>query len=246
MFTGIIEHLGKVLTIERILPLSPKAEPMQNSRSEQKSARHGLSLAIQSPFRSVSIGESVAVDGVCLTIVKKRKKKTGMIFIVEVSEETLKKTTLGRVEVGEEVNLERPLKLNDRLGGHFVQGHVDSVGKILNIVPEGNSKLFSFSYPSFLQPFIVSKGSIAIDGISLTVANLQEDSFSVAVLQYTEQQTCFRNKQAGDAVNLEADILAKIVARQIQTGQQGMNPNDDLYQKKELEWNELMKEEGYL
>lgn len=200
MFTGIIESLGKILKIE-----------------SQRSVHGGKSLffSIQSKFKSLSPGESVAVDGVCLTVLKKKSHQGSLIFSVEVSEETLEKTTLRKMDVGKEVNLERSLKVGSRLGGHFVYGHVDATGEIAGIVPQGNSKIFTFSHPSSLAAWIVTKGSVAIDGISLTVAEVQEGSFSVVALPFTDRMTNLRGKKIKDAINIETDMLAKIMAQQL-------------------------------
>lgn len=208
MFTGIVNSTGKVLKIQSF-------SSSIFSRAKEK-VDNVYSLSIQSDFRSVSVGESISVNGVCLTVVKKKQEKHRLIFTVEISEETLKKTCLSKIQPGDHLNLERALQVNKRISGHFVQGHVDGVGKILSAVPQMNSKWFTFSYPSFLEPFIVRKGSIAVDGISLTIADLQDGSFSVSVLPFTEQNTSLANKKIGDTVNLETDILAKIVVKQLQ------------------------------
>lgn len=225
MFTGIIESTGTI------------------SASSQPSGKEGnAALTIQSDFKSLSMGESVAVEGVCLTVIGKKKRKTGVEFIVDVSEETLKKTTLGKLARGGRVNLERSLRASGRLGGHFVQGHVDATGTILGIEPAGNSKLYTFSHPDFLDALIVPKGSIAVDGISLTVVEAGKNSFSVSVLNHTERCTTLRGKKAGDAVNLEADVLAKVIAKQVRAILQGTDSHPmsgELFQKKEFKWEGL-------
>ena len=200
MFTGIIASTGKIIRIE--------SKPSGEGR--------GLSLSVRSRLKSVHLRESIAVDGICLTVIGKKKNKKGFDFTAEISEETLKKTTLEFLNAGTEVNLEQALKASGRLGGHFVQGHVDAVGRLIGASQEGNSKLFTFSYPPFLGPFIVPKGSIAVNGISLTLVNADAETFSVSILPFTEKNTSLARKRPQDRVNLEADILAKIVAKQVQ------------------------------
>jgi riboflavin synthase len=228
MFTGIIASPGKVLNI--------------SGRSSKEG--EGLLITVRSGFKSIATGESLAVDGVCLTVTGKKKSKGGSDFTAEASEETLKRTTLKFLRPGDAVNLERALKAGGKMGGHFVQGHVDAVGRVLGISPEGTSRLFTFSYPPFLDPFIVPKGSIAVDGISLTVVDSDagSGSFSVSVLPFTEKNTSLARKRPGDRVNLEADILAKIVAKQVQILKRENRGTDELYQKVQVDWSEIMNE----
>ena len=228
MFAGIIGSKGKILKIG-----VSRATGKKNS------------LLVQTPFKSVLKGESVAIDGICLTVTEKRMKKSGAVCAFEFAEETLKKTTAEKMCAGMEVNLERSLRMNDRISGHFVQGHIDGTGQILNIQPQENSKQFSFSYPSFLQSFIVPKGSIAVNGVSLTVVDVSSESFSVTLLPFTEKNTSFHDKKTGDFINLEADILAKTLAKQFQLYLNQQRSLEPLFQKKEVEWNQLMIEEGY-
>jgi len=171
----------------------------------------GRSLDIASPFRNLRKGESVSVEGVCLTVVQCRKRPEGTEFKTVISEETLRKTTLHALSPGSRVNLERPLSVGDRIGGHFVLGHVDGVGRIRSIRPEGASKLYTFSAPRTLAPALLSKGSIAVDGISLTILDPKRERFSASILPFTEKATTLRHKKAGSAVNLETDILVKAV-----------------------------------
>lgn len=185
MFTGIISFTGTVL-------------------------KTGPRLLISTPFKNVKKGGSVAVDGVCLTALKTRPHKGGSDILFELSSETMRKSTAGKLKKGTTVNLELPLRAGDEIGGHFVQGHVDGTGKIVKILPQKNSRLYFFSYPSGLNPCLVPKGSVAVDGISLTITGIRNGEFSVSVLPYTEKSTALRTKRAGDAVNLEADILAKV------------------------------------
>lgn len=187
MFTGIVEEVGRVLQ------------------------RNGSALAIgaSTVLDGLREGDSIAVNGVCLTVV--RLLPGG--FAVDLSPETLRRTNLGRLLVDDPVNLERPLLYGGRVGGHLVQGHVDGVGEVVSIVPEGNSHLFTFSTPPPLMRYIVEKGFIAVDGISLTVVGVQGNQFSVAIIPYTFQHTVMSHRRVGDWVNLEVDILAKYVER---------------------------------
>jgi len=157
------------------------------------------------------IGDSVAINGCCLTVVA----VDGATWSFEAGAETLSKTNLGGLKPGDAVNLERPLGVGGELGGHFVQGHVDGVGRVNAILYDGDWVEMWFRIPAELSRFIVPKGSIAIDGVSLTVVDVEADRFSVALIPHTLQVTTLGNRQPGDAVNIETDILAKYVQRLI-------------------------------
>ncbi len=218
MFTGIIEMVGKI--------------------KKAGSENGGRTFTIESKFKNLKAGESIAVEGCCLTVLK---KSTGT-FAVEAGEETLKKTTLGALKAGDAVNLERAMKMDDRFGGHIVQGHVDGRGQILSIVPQGGSNLWYFSFPGSIEPYIIPKGSVSICGVSLTVVDATENSFSVSLLPYTEKNTTFKNKKKGDAVNLEADLIAKVVGHQAKVYKDSIHKPGDLYQKMEMPWPQILKE----
>ena len=188
MFTGLVTDLG---TIERI-----NAGPVTD-------------LWVGSSFADFQLGESIACDGVCLTVVEFR----GNSFKVQAAPETLRRTTLGKWGVGTRVNLERALRMGDRLGGHWVQGHVDGVAVVLETRPEGGSWVMGFSLPPELAPFFVEKGSVCIDGVSLTLTTVGADRFHVMLIPETQQRTSLGKKQPGQRVNLEADIIGKYVAR---------------------------------
>jgi riboflavin synthase len=190
MFTGLVEALG---TIEA-------AEPQDG----------GLRLWIDAGALEAEplVGDSVAVDGCCLTVVA--RKGAGLAF--DAIPETLRRTTLGRRGVGDAVNLELPLLPTDRLGGHFVQGHVDAVTEVTGRRSEGADVVMTFRMPPALAKQIVEKGSIAIDGVSMTVAGVSADAFSVALIPHTLAVTTLGLRQPGDTVNLEGDILAKYIA----------------------------------
>lgn len=191
MFTGLVTDLG---TIERVTP-GPVTD-----------------LWVGSSFPGdFTMGESIACDGVCLTVVEWK----GSSFKVQAAPETLKRTTLASWTVGTRVNLERALRLGDRLGGHWVQGHVDAVGALREVRPEGGTIVLRFSLPASIAPFFVEKGSVCIDGVSLTVTAVDADSFSVMIIPETQQKTSLGKKRPGDAVNLEADIIGKYVARML-------------------------------
>ena len=196
MFTGIISSVGKIKEVLKTL------------------STDGLVLTIQSRFKSLSLGESISVDGVCLTVIKKKRIKSVFEFSVELSQETILKTNFRNAKIGTEVNLERALRPIDRMGGHFVQGHVDGTGELLKVEGGNNSKSYSFSYPLYLKPFLVSKGSIALNGISLTIVEIKNDRFTVSILPFTETNTSLLSKKIGDKFNIEADIVAKIISKQ--------------------------------
>ena len=190
MFTGLVEALGTIADVAN--------------------AASGLRLRIDTTLAdSLVPGDSLAVNGVCLTVVT--ADRTGVQ--ADVSPETARVTTLGAARRGGAVNLERPLRADGRLGGHFVQGHVDAPGRIEEIRDEGESHWITVQYPSQLERYIVRKGSIAVDGVSLTVAGVDARCFDVQIIPFTWEHTNFSGLRAGDAVNLECDVLAKYVAR---------------------------------
>jgi riboflavin synthase len=191
MFTGLVEQKGKLLN------KIPTGDGFQ------------FEIEAKKVLEDLSIGSSIAVNGCCLTVVK----RTVSSFFVDTIEETLNKTNLGVLKEGELVNLERPLKADARLGGHFVLGHIDTVGKIENIIELSNSHWITISYPEKFKHLLIYVGSIAIDGVSMTVAQLEENHFSVGVIPHTWKETIFSNKKIGDTVNLEFDVLGKYVEK---------------------------------
>ena len=184
MFTGIVEEIGKVV-----------------------STAGSLTIAAESVLEGMQLGDSMAVNGVCLTVTAFDDKS----FSVDVMPETLDKTNLGLLHPGDAVNLERPLAANGRLGGHLVQGHIDDKGRVSSASRSGEALLLSFDIPPKLMPYIVEKGFIAVDGVSLTVVSRDDSSFQVSIVGYTREHTTLGNRGVGDVVNLEVDIMAKYV-----------------------------------
>jgi len=207
MFTGIIEDLGEV---------------KKNVNTE---------LSIITKIVEIKPGESIAVNGVCLTVTSYKSQ----VISFDLSEETLKKTYLSELKVEDKVNLEQALKIGDRFGGHFVTGHIEGVSKILSIKQENFAKIFEFSYPKEIGRYLIPKGAIAVDGISLTSVEVKPSSFTVSVIPYTLKNTTLGFKKVGDSVNLEPDILAKYIENFIKNKKT----------KKEITLN-FLKKVGYL
>ena len=193
MFTGLIAELG---TVERLAEGSTSCQ---------------LTVRAQKILPGVKIGDSIAVNGVCLTVVHLQ----GNRFTADVMPETVRRTTLRQLQPGDRVNLEKALRPTDGLDGHIVQGHVEGVGTIREIAPEGNALAYRIETPKELLRYIVEKGSVAIDGISLTVTETDETGFSVSLIPHTAKMTTLGYKSVGDSVNLETDILARYVEKML-------------------------------
>ena len=190
MFTGLVEAIGELI--------------------ERKATSGGVRLRLASPLADeLSPGDSLAVNGVCLTVIL---AENGEVH-ADVGPETMRVTTLGAIARGSALNLERPLRADSRLGGHFVQGHVDAIGHIEDLRGDADFHWLTIGFPSHLAPFLVNKGSIAIDGISLTVAGLGVDRFDVQVVPYTMTHTNLARAELRDRVNLEVDMIGKYVVR---------------------------------
>jgi len=188
MFTGIIEKMGKVID------------------------KNGNRITIETEWKDLKVGESVSVNGVCLTVVESRNPRRPGSFSADLSPQTLKSTTFGSLKVGNRVNLERALKLGERLGGHLLSGHVDGLGKVKAIVKEKGARLFEIATSPEILKYVVAKGSIGVDGISLTVVRVMDGAgFSVSIIPHTEKVTTFGFLKVNDSVNIEVDILAKYV-----------------------------------
>jgi riboflavin synthase, alpha subunit len=198
MFTGLIEEQGRVLT------------PPRNGK---------LSLATSKVTEGLSLGDSIAVNGVCLTV----SAFSGQRFTADVMPETLHRSNLGELRTGSLVNLERALPATGRFGGHFVSGHIDGVGSLLSVRPVGNALIFSIRAAPELLRGIVEKGSVAIDGISLTVVEVTETLFSVSVIPHTAAVTTLAGKRPGDRLNLETDMIGKYVLRALSLSQPSNN-----------------------
>jgi riboflavin synthase len=198
VFTGLIQDVGKIQSLE------PREGGVR------------LRISTRLDLRLVKIGDSIAVDGVCLTVVN----AGGTNFTVEASPETLQKTTLSGARQGQRVNLETALRMSGLLGGHLVAGHVDGTGEILEVLPEGNSWRYRFRIPREIGRYLVEKGSISVDGISLTVAEYADREFTVSVIPHTAQTTTLGEKKAGDRVNLENDMIAKYVEKFVRLGEE--------------------------
>lgn len=215
MFTGLVETIGSLQAVEH--------------------HADGARFVVQADFDALVLGESIAVNGVCLTVTEDR----GGAFCADASHETLQKTNLGEQRAGGQVHLERAMALGARMGGHVVTGHVDGVGRLVRREPLGDSVRVFFEVPETLAPFMAPKGSVTIDGVSLTINGATGRQFDVALVPYTREHTLFDHKSEGGTVNLEVDVLAKYVARLLnRPGVDGVSPGGSLL--------ETLKEQGYV
>ncbi|NIS08532.1 MAG: riboflavin synthase [Candidatus Dadabacteria bacterium] len=200
MFTGLVEGIANV--------------------KDLKKGSKEVVLTFESKdvdLKGIALGDSIAINGICLTVVSFK----GSTFSVEASHETLSKTSLGKLRRGSGVNIERSLRVGDRLGGHFVTGHVDGTARISSVTPVGRSVEIWVSVSDELAKYIVEKGSVAIDGISLTVNEVKRQSFSVNIIPHTQDKTTLQSARAGDIVNIECDIIGKYVEKFVMIGKEG-------------------------
>jgi riboflavin synthase len=197
MFTGIVEEIGQVVS------LSPRS----------------LAVSASKVLTGLELGASIAVNGVCLTVTR----FDAASFIVDIMEETLRRTTLGNLSPGDRINLEGALTLSKGLGGHLVQGHIDSTGRVVSVTPREASLLIEVAASPELMRYVVEKGFIAVDGISLTVVERTAETFSVSIVGFTKEHTTLGFVKAGDAVNLEADIIAKYVEQFVSGKKAGLS-----------------------
>tara|TARA_A100001037_G_scaffold286769_1_gene295499 strand:+ start:3514 stop:4095 length:582 start_codon:yes stop_codon:yes gene_type:complete len=191
MFSGIVEQVGKIISFENNI------------------------LLIEEPnlSKELNISESIAINGICLTVINKHNNS----FSVEVTPETIKRTNLKNLNLNEIVNLEKPLKYNGLVGGHLVQGHIDCVGEIIEINSDANAKIFTISFPKTYFRYVVEKGYISIDGISLTIVECADDYLTLSIIPYTLEHTNLKNKKINDLVNLEFDITGKYLEKLLNT-----------------------------
>ncbi|MFV0475050.1 MAG: riboflavin synthase [Pikeienuella sp.] len=200
MFTGIITSVGEIATAER------RGDDLR------------LSIACSYAAETIAIGASIACSGVCLTVTGRGAHAAGAVFSADVSAETLSKTTLGGMKPGDRLNLERALRIGDELGGHIVTGHVDGVGEIASLHDDGESLRVGVAAPEAIARFIAAKGSVAMDGASLTVNEVEGRRFGVNLIPHTRAETTFGALRTGQKVNLEIDVLARYVARLAEAG----------------------------
>lgn len=193
MFTGLVEEIGKIISIEK------------SSRSYQ------FMIEANNIITDMKIGDSIATNGICLTVVSIKNN----IFTVDIINETIKVSTLGDYKINDKLNLERALKLSDRIGGHIVSGHIDGTGEITNFEKLNNSTIITIECEMDILKYIILRGSIAIDGVSLTVCSVQDNYFQVSIIPHTSKETTLLNKDVRDKVNLETDIVAKYTEKLI-------------------------------
>ncbi len=203
MFTGLIEETGTITNF------------VKGSRSVQ------ITISAKKVLSDLKIGDSICTNGACLTVIHLADHS----FTVDVMAETLNSTALGGLIHSEKVNLERALKVSDRFGGHIVSGHIDGIAKIINIKKEGIATLFSIKPEKGLMKYFINKGSVALDGISLTVSKIRTNYFIVSIIPHTASNTTLLSKQIGDKVNIETDMIAKYVQRLISMDNQETNKN---------------------
>ncbi|MCL1935439.1 MAG: riboflavin synthase [Defluviitaleaceae bacterium] len=203
MFTGLIEEIGNIITIKK------------NAKSSVLQIRGNII------FEDIKIGDSISVNGVCLTVTSFSQN----IFMCDVMEVTLKSSSLGYLTIGSNVNLERAMQSNGRFGGHIVTGHIDGTGKISNIIHGENSTFYTICTDKNILKYIIKKGSVAIDGISLTVVDVRDNNFDVSIIPHTAKSTILHTKNIGSIVNLENDVIGKYIERLMYFNDEGKKNN---------------------
>jgi riboflavin synthase len=214
MFTGIVEEKGQVLHI-----------------TETKTGKQ-FTINAFVVMDDIKVGDSICVNGVCLTVVK----HDDTTFVLDLVKETLEKSNLGELEIGSEINLERALTLQTRLGGHILQGHVETVGIIMDKVKSGDGSILSVAIDPAFMRYCIPKGSIALDGISLTVASITENLIKIALIPHTLDMTTLGNKEVGDSLNIETDIVGKYIERLMSFEEDEENIEDDMLLKSLKNW----------
>lgn len=218
MFTGIIEEIGVI----------------QGIKNGEKSSK--LVIKANKVLDKTILGDSICTNGVCLTVTN----ISGNIFEVDVMSETLKRSNIGQLSIGSKVNLERALTLETRIGGHIVSGHIDGIGEIISLVKDDNATWVSIKASSDILKYVVEKGSIAIDGISLTVAYINNEMFKVSIIPHTSKETILLNKKPGETVNIECDVIGKYVEKLLGLESKNRVP------KKESIGEAFLRENGFL
>ena len=196
MFTGIIKDVGEILSI--------------------KSGNKTMKVLTSFDYKGIDIGSSICCSGICLTVTQKGKNDDNSYFCADISDETLSKTSAEYWIKGELINLEKSLRFGDEVGGHLVTGHIDFISKIVSIQKDKNSNVVTIQYPNEYKKFIANKGSICLDGISLTVNEVFENKFSVNIIPHTENNTTWKNMKVGNKINTEVDIFSRYVSRQLE------------------------------
>ena len=197
MFTGIIKDIGRVFKVEK------------------KEGDKKFFISTHLKFINLTTGSSICCSGVCLTIIKRGKNKKKNFFVIAASKETLKKSNIKHWKKGSKINLENALKVSDYLSGHLVFGHIDGTIKVLSIKKQNGSLEFNFELPSWLNKYIVPKGSVCIDGVSLTVNTVNQNNFYVSIIEHTKKETTFSYAKVGDFLNVEIDMLARYVCNEL-------------------------------
>lgn len=222
MFTGIIQDIGEVIKVAKNhnglqltikVKLDKGVNPVRNAHSQKNKGIDGSNYPKLNASNGVNLGDSIAINGTCLTVTEKKDERDAMQLTFDAIPETISRTTMPSLKPGDKVNIEAAIHAGEPFGGHFVQGHTDTIGTISNIARNGHEYLMAVSCPPEITGSIIEKGSIAIDGVSLTVINVSRHSFTVAVIPFTLSNTIIGKKKVGDKVNIEVDMIGKWVRK---------------------------------